>query len=150
MQLHKNKNVCLKVTSTQVDEITLTSTHCAFIRFLQCSHDSSKFLFDQFRFELKAWQLSRHRIGQKIRKKVWDDMEVKGRSINGIQEIISVANYPMVPMDNQELDTLEEVMAERKLSKEVSKTAEFVTGAAPRLPKVVIMYVTIEPNTVCF
>ena len=28
-------------------------------------------------------------------------MEVKGRSINGIQEIISVANYPMVPMDNQ-------------------------------------------------
>ena len=108
------------------------------------------FLFDQFRFELKAWQLSRHRIGQKIRKKVWDDMEVKGRSINGIQEIISVANYPMVPMDNQELDTLEEVMAERKLSKEVSKTAEFVTGAAPRLPKVVIMYVKIEPNTVCF
>lgn len=90
---------------------------------------------DDLRFELKAWQLSRHRIGQKIRKKVWDDMEVKGRSINGIQEIISVANYPMVPMDNQELDTLEEVMAERKLSKEVSKTAEFVTGAAPRLPK---------------
>ena len=37
----------------------------------------------------------------------------------------------------QELDTLEEVMAERKLSKEVSKTAEFVTGAAPRLPKVI-------------
>ena len=37
----------------------------------------------------------------------------------------------------QELDTLEEVMDERKLSKEVSKTAEFVTGAAPRLPKVI-------------
>ena len=42
----------------------------------------------------------------------------------------------------QELDTLEEVMAERKLSKEVSKTAEFVTGAAPRLPKVVIISMT--------
>ena len=39
----------------------------------------------------------------------------------------------------QELDTLEEVMAERKLSKEVSKTAEFVTGAAPRLPKVIYL-----------
>ena len=51
---------------------------------------------------MKAWQLSRHRIGQKIRKKVWDDMEVKGRSITGIQEIISVANYPMIPMSYDE------------------------------------------------
>ena len=41
----------------------------------------------------------------------------------------------------QELDTLEEVMDERKLSKEVSKTAEFVTGAAPRLPKVIYVIV---------
>ena len=63
-------------------------------------------------------------------------MEVKGRSINGIQEIISVANYPMVPMSNQELDTLDEVLAERKLSKDVSKSAEFVTGAVPHLPMV--------------
>ena len=47
----------------------------------------------------------------------------------------------------QELDTLEEVMAERKLSKEVSKTAEFVTGAAPRLPKVnMTMYVDLTPG----
>ena len=40
---------------------------------------------DDLRFELKAWQIARHRVGQKVRKKVWDDMEVKGRSINGIQ-----------------------------------------------------------------
>ena len=47
----------------------------------------------------------------------------------------------------QELDTLEEVMAERKLSKEVSKPAEFVTGAAPRLPKVnMTMYVDLTPG----
>ena len=38
------------------------------------------------------------------------------------------------------LDELEEVMAERKLSKEVSKTSEFVTGVAPRLPKPPGMY----------
>ena len=40
---------------------------------------------DDLRFELKAWQIARHRVGQKVRKKVWDDMEVKGRTINGIQ-----------------------------------------------------------------
>ena len=40
---------------------------------------------DDLRFELKAWQLTRQKVGQKIRKKVWDDMDVKGRSINGMQ-----------------------------------------------------------------
>ena len=40
---------------------------------------------DDLRFELKAWQLARQKVGQKIRKKVWDDMDVKGRSINGMQ-----------------------------------------------------------------
>ena len=40
---------------------------------------------DDLRFELKAWQLARQKVGQKIRKKVWDDMEVKGRSINGMK-----------------------------------------------------------------
>ena len=34
--------------------------------------------------ELKAWQLARERVGQKIRKQVWDSMEVKGRSIKVI------------------------------------------------------------------
>ena len=32
---------------------------------------------DDLRFELKAWQLTRQKVGQKIRKKVWDDMDVK-------------------------------------------------------------------------
>ncbi len=36
---------------------------------------------DDLRLELKAWQLARQKVGQRIRKKVWDDMEVKGRSI---------------------------------------------------------------------
>ena len=40
---------------------------------------------DDLRFELKAWQLARQKVGQKIRKTVWDDMEVKGRSINGMK-----------------------------------------------------------------
>ena len=86
------------------------------------------------RFELKAWQIARHRVGQKIRKKVWDDMEVKGKSINGIKEIISVANYPMAPMSFEEMDTLEEVLAERKLAKDVSKVATEITGNVPHLP----------------
>lgn len=61
-------------------------------------------------------------------------MEVKGRCINGIQEVISVANYPMAPMTFEEMDTLEEVLAERKLSKEVSKVAHDITGNVPQLP----------------
>ena len=91
------------------------------------------------RFELKAWQLARHRVGQKIRKKVWDDMEVKGKSINGIEDIISVGNYPMVPMTFDEMDTLEEVQAERKLAKEVSKTATDITGT--------VEITSIDPKT---
>ena len=46
---------------------------------------------DDLRFELKAWQLTRQKVGQKIRKKVWDDMDVKGRSINGMQ--VSKKNF---------------------------------------------------------
>ena len=40
---------------------------------------------DDLRFELKAWQMARSRVGQKIRKKVWDDMDVVGRSIKGMK-----------------------------------------------------------------
>lgn len=88
------------------------------------------------RFELKAWQLARQKVGQKIRKKVWDDMEVKGRSINGIHELISVANYPMVPMTFEEMDALEEVLAERKLSKEIAKASGDLHGNVPQLPPI--------------
>ena len=31
--------------------------------------------------ELRAWQLARMKVGKRIRKQVWDDMEVKGMSI---------------------------------------------------------------------
>ena len=94
----------------------------------------------------KAWEIrtqtpilsssiiARHRVGQKVRKKVWDDMEVKGRSINGIQDQITVQNYPMAPMTFEEQDTLEEVLKERELSKKVFSTAGELTGNVPSLP----------------
>ena len=44
------------------------------------------------------------------------------------QETISVANYPMAPMTNEDLDALEEVLAERKLSSEVFDTAGDLYG----------------------
>ena len=78
--------------------------------------------------------IARHRVGQKVRKKVWDDMEVKGRSINGIQDQITVQNYPMAPMTFEEQDTLEEVLKERELSKKVFSTAGELTGNVPSLP----------------
>ncbi len=86
------------------------------------------------RFELKAWQLARQKVGQKIRKQVWDNMEVKGKSIYGIHDVISVANYPMAPMTFEEMDQLEEVLNERKLDKDVSKVANDVTGIVAQLP----------------
>ena len=32
-------------------------------------------------FELRAWQMARRKLGLKIRKDVWDEMEVTGKSI---------------------------------------------------------------------
>jgi hypothetical protein len=90
---------------------------------------------DDLRLELKAWQLARQKVGQKIRKRVWDDMDVKGRSIKGIREMITVANYPMAPMDFEEQDNLEEVLEERKLSKEVFCVSGDLIGGVPQLPK---------------
>ena len=42
---------------------------------------------EDLRLELKAWQLAREKVGQRIRKQVWDNMEIKGRSIK-----VSVCN----------------------------------------------------------
>jgi hypothetical protein len=39
--------------------------------------------------ELKAWQLARERVGQRIRKQVWDNLEVKGRSIKVNKNLFS-------------------------------------------------------------
>ena len=55
---------------------------------------------DDLRFELKAWQLARQKVGQKIRKKVWDDMEVKGRSINGMKVRIFVTKQKFVKISH--------------------------------------------------
>ena len=38
--------------------------------------------------ELRAWQLARMKVGKRIRKQVWDDMEVKGMSIKVVPILI--------------------------------------------------------------
>ena len=39
------------------------------------------------KLELKAWQMARGKLGQQVRKQVWDDMEVQGRAIRVIREL---------------------------------------------------------------
>ena len=51
--------------------------------------------------ELKAWQVARKKVGKKIRKQVWDDMEVKGMSIKGILKGLTVRNYPLVALSEE-------------------------------------------------
>ena len=71
--------------------------------------------------ELKAWQVARKKVGKKIRKQVWDDMEVKGMSIKGILKGLTVRNYPLVALSEEQVEDLEVVREERRLAIQVQK-----------------------------
>ena len=47
------------------------------------------------KMDLKAWTLARQQVSIKIKKEVWDKMEVSGRSLTGIVSETSVNNFPM-------------------------------------------------------
>ena len=74
--------------------------------------------------ELRAWQLARKKVGRRIKKDVWDDMEVKGRCIKGMKEKLTVSNYPLKPTTIEEDDQLECVKEERRLALEISGTSQ--------------------------
>ena len=73
--------------------------------------------------ELRAWQLARKKVGRKIKKEVWDDMEVKGRCIKGMKDKLTVSNYPLKPTTMEEDELLEQVKEERRLALEISGTS---------------------------
>ena len=45
--------------------------------------------------ELRAWQLARMKVGKRIHKQVWDDMEVKGMFIKVPTPIMNVLAFIM-------------------------------------------------------
>ena len=47
------------------------------------------------KMDLKAWTLARQQVSIKIKKEVWDKMEVPGRNLTGIKSNVSVCNFPM-------------------------------------------------------
>ena len=49
---------------------------------------------EELMLELKAWQMARKKVGKRIRKQVWDDMEVKGMSIKVRSKIWSGFEFP--------------------------------------------------------
>ena len=77
--------------------------------------------------ELRAWQLARKKVGRKIKKDVWDDMEVKGRCIKGMKEKLTVSNYPLKPTTVEEDEQLEKVKEERRLDLEISNLSQDAT-----------------------
>ena len=80
--------------------------------------------------ELRAWQLARKKVGRKIKKEVWDDMEVKGRCISGMNEKLTVSNYPLKPTTTEDDDRLEKVKEERRLALEIAGTSQEATTVA--------------------
>ena len=77
------------------------------------------------KMDLKAWTLARQQVSIKVKKEVWDKMEVAGRSLTGIRSGVSVANFPLQVMNEEDHRRLTHTKAERRLELALAKdTAE--------------------------
>ena len=64
--------------------------------------------------ELRARQAARRRAGLRIRKEVWDDLEVPGRAVAGLGSRVAVRNYPLPPLTAEETEELAWARGERR------------------------------------
>ena len=91
------------------------------------------------KMDLKAWTLARQQVSIKVKKEVWDKMEVAGRSLTGIRSGVSVANFPLQVMNEEDHRRLTHTKAERRLELALAKDtaevsfseADWVISASP-------------------
>ena len=77
------------------------------------------------KMDLKAWTQARQQVSIKVKKEVWDKMEVPGRSLVGILCNTCVTNYPLQVMNEDEHRRLNDTKAERRVEISLQKdTAE--------------------------
>ena len=67
------------------------------------------------KMDLKAWTLARQQVALKIKKDVWDKMEVAGRSLISIKAETSVSNFPLQVMSEDDHRKLRDTKEERRL-----------------------------------
>ena len=80
------------------------------------------------KMDLRAWTLARQQVSIKIKKDVWDKMEVAGRSLTGIKSGTSVCNFPLLVMNEEDHRRLSDTKAERRLEMSLVKETMEVKG----------------------
>ena len=83
------------------------------------------------KMDLKAWTLARQQVSLKVKKDVWDKMEVAGRCLIGIKSETSVCNFPLQVMSEEEHRKLSDTKEERRLEMALSKDTAEIQGNHP-------------------
>ena len=83
------------------------------------------------KMDLKAWTLARQQVALKIKKDVWDKMEVAGRSLISIKAETSVSNFPLQVMSEDEHRKLRDTKEERRLEMALAKDTAELQGNQP-------------------
>ena len=88
--------------------------------------------------ELRAWQMARKKAALTVRKEIWDDFQVKGKSVCGMNDDLIVRNYPLFPLSDKDREELTKAMEERDVIKENEKYFHQDISAldTPRSPRV--------------
>ena len=77
------------------------------------------------KMDLRAWTLARQQVSMRVKKEVWDSMEVPGRSLEGIRGSTVVNNFPLLSASEEQERKLKDVREERRLEMTLAKdTAE--------------------------
>ena len=77
------------------------------------------------KMDLRAWTLARQQVSMRVKKEVWDSMEVPGRSLQGIRGVTVVHNFPLLAATEEQERKLKEAKEERRLEMVLNRdTAE--------------------------
>ena len=82
------------------------------------------------KMDLKAWTQARQQVSIKLKKEVWDRMEVAGRGLQGIQTDTAVCNFPLLEMTEEERARLEDTRTERRLEVSLARDTGELRGGA--------------------
>lgn len=80
------------------------------------------------KMDLRAWTLARQQVSMKVKKEVWDKMEVPGRSLQGIMIPVVLYNFPLVVMSEEEQRRLDDTKEERRIEMTLSKDTSELRG----------------------